>query len=528
MVDTSSVPVASATPQPSEIRQLPIALLRIAIGWHFLYEGLIKLQVGDWSAAGYLSGAVGPAADLYHGMANNATVMPWVNFLNIWGLILIGACLMLGLVTRFASFCAMALLALYYMAYPPLFTSSIGPVEGHYLLVNKTLVELLGLFVVFIYPARLLGLDGILGGILSLWRGKTTTAKQKDATPTHAEAVATSMVLSRRKVLAGLAGAPFVGAFVLAAFKKQGYDSIEHAQLARALSPEAKGLDAVSGATVHRFEWVDIKKLKGQPPTAKIKDLELSRLILGGNLIGGWAHARDLIYVDKLVKAYHNEQKIFETFQIAEACGVNAIITNPALCDIMTSYWEKTGGKMKFISDCGGGNMLEMVKKSVDTGAAACYVHGGRADSWAKDGKWDEFAKVLERIREFGVPAGIGGHQLSTVKGCAEAGLKPDFWMKTLHRTSYWSATETRERDNIWCENPDETIAFMETLEQPWIAFKTMAAGAIQPQDAFQFAFESGADFVCAGMYDFQVVEDVNLAFDVLGGDLNRKRPWCA
>ena len=73
MVEPSSASVASATSQPSEIRQLAMALLRIAIGWHFLYEGLIKLQAGDWSAAGYLSGAVGPAADFYHSLANNAT-----------------------------------------------------------------------------------------------------------------------------------------------------------------------------------------------------------------------------------------------------------------------------------------------------------------------------------------------------------------------------------------------------------------------------------------------------------------------
>ncbi len=250
--------------------------------------------------------------------------------------------------------------------------------------------------------------------------------------------------------------------------------------------------------------------------------------ILGGNLIGGWAHARDLIYVDKLVKAYHNEQKIFETFQIAEACGVNAIITNPALCGIMTSYWEKTSGKMKFISDCGGGNMLEMVKRSIDTGAAACYVHGGVADNWAGAGKWDKFAEVLDQIRDLGVPAGIGGHRLGTVKGCVEAGLEPDFWMKTLHRTSYWSATETHEKDNIWCEDPDDTIVFMETLEQPWIAFKTMAAGAIHPKEAFQFAFENGAEFECAVMYDFQIVDDVNLAVNLLNNDLTRRRPWRA
>ncbi|TWU31816.1 hypothetical protein Poly41_60510 [Novipirellula artificiosorum] len=108
------------------------------------------------------------------------------------------------------------------------------------------------------------------------------------------------------------------------------------------------------------------------------------------------------------------------------------------------------------------------------------------------------------------------------MKGCIAAGLEPDFWMKTLHKTNYWSATDTREQDNLWCEDPEQTIAFMKTVKQPWIAFKTMSAGALKPEDAFGFAFENGADFVCAGMYDFQFVEDVNLAVNVLNGPLPR------
>ena len=63
---------------------------------------------------------------------------------------------------------------------------------------------------------------------------------------------------------------------------------------------------------------------------------------------------------------------------------------------------------------------------------------------------------------------------------------------------------------------------------QSWIAFKTLAAGAIHPEVGFRYAFENGADFVCVGMYDFQVVDDVNIAIDVLSGDLERKRPWRA
>ena len=529
MAELTSTRAAGIPPStPSGIRQLPLALLRAAIGWHFLYEGVVKLQMGNWSAAGYLESAVGPAAEFYHWLGANEALMPWVNLTNIWGLILVGACLMLGLFTRFACLCGMALLALYYMAYPPFFGPAVGPVEGHYLFINKTLVEFLARVVVVAYPARLFGLDGIITGIWAARRGKKAVAKKEDATPTHAEAVAASMVLSRRRVLAGMAGLPVVGAFVLATLKKHGYRTTEHEQLAEALGADAVKPDGLSGATIHRFEWVDIKNLKAKPPMAKIKDLELSRLLLGGNLIGGWAHARDLIYVDKLVKAYHNEQKIFETFQIAEQCGVNALITNPVLCEIMASYWEKTGGKMKFISDCGGRDMKEMVKRSADTGAAACYVHGGMADSWAAKGEFDKFAEVLDLIRTYNIPAGIGGHKLETVKGCVEAGLKPDFWMKTLHKSNYWTYTEKEERDNVWCESAEDTIAYMETLEEPWIAFKTMAAGAIQPKDAFQFAFESGADFVCAGMYDFQIVEDVNLAMDVLGSEVKRTRPWRA
>jgi len=100
--------------------------------------------------------------------------------------------------------------------------------------------------------------------------------------------------------------------------------------------------------------------------------------------------------------------------------------------------------------------------------------------------------------------------------------------MKTLHHHNYWSARHPEEHDNMYCYNPAETISYMKTLPQPFIAFKTMAAGAILPKDGFRYAFENGADFVCAGMYDFQMVEDVNIARDILKSDMKRERNWYA
>ena len=137
-------------------------------------------------------------------------------------------------------------------------------------------------------------------------------------------------------------------------------------------------------------------------------------------------------------------------------------------------------------------------------------------------------------IRSNGKPAGIGAHRIETIQACVKQGIKPDFWVKTLHEQNYWSAqvdTERKEtsdpgfKENIFCFKPQETIDFMNKLEEPWIAFKVLAAGAIQPKDGFQFAFNGGADFICVGMYDFQLVDDTNIALEVLE-KVQRKRRW--
>jgi NAD(P)H-dependent flavin oxidoreductase YrpB (nitropropane dioxygenase family) len=68
----------------------------------------------------------------------------------------------------------------------------------------------------------------------------------------------------------------------------------------------------------------------------------------------------------------------------------------------------------------------------------------------------------------------------------------------------------------------------MGTLHEPWIAFKVLAAGAIIPEEGLKYAYSNGADFVCMGMYDFQMVEDVNIALNALSHAKERERPWMA
>jgi len=116
-----------------------------------------------------------------------------------------------------------------------------------------------------------------------------------------------------------------------------------------------------------------------------------------------------------------------------------------------------------------------------------------------------------------------------------KAGLAPDFYMKTLHDTKYWSTRRPDQMkevidnygvDNYWCMDPKETIAYMAELNRPWIAYKVLAAGAIHPRAGFRHAFDNGADYVAVGMFDFQIAEDAAALVEAVRDSRNREREW--
>ncbi len=277
-------------------------------------------------------------------------------------------------------------------------------------------------------------------------------------------------------------------------------------------------------------------------PKGKIGNLEIGRLLLGGNLLTHYTHSRDLRYVYNLTAHYNTEEKILETMRIAEAHGVDTLVihTAPGVVSMLKKYRYKLGGKIKWIIcttaqvDTEPDDYAKQVQMLVEEGVDAVYLWGVSADRLVSQGKVDMIAKAVEIAKDNGVPSGVGAHDLRVIKECERSNIDADFYIKTFHHHNYKSGPRadqltsvTAEVPGYWCNNPNDVIECMKKVEKPWIAFKVMAAGAIPPRNAFKYAFDNGADFVLAGMFDFEIAEDVLVANSALK-TAKRTRPWRA
>lgn len=504
-------------------------LVRVLIGWHLLYEGVVKLINPHWTAAPFLLESTWIFSGFFKYLASDPAILGVVNFINIWGLLLMGLGLVFGLFTRISALSASVLLFMYFIAQPP-FTGLMiqSNMNGNYIWVSKNLIEIAVLILIARLPQKwFFGMDNFFTD----WSGRRKTGKltgavevPKSDNPEFSELP----ILDRRRVLKNLVSIPVLGVFSYAVLKNFGYESYEEKSLK---------IDGISSASVKTRNFTGLNELKEKAPTGKIGDLEVSRLICGGNLLAGFAHSRDLIYVSKLLRTYFTDEKIWETFRLCEACGINATIVRTAsdTVKVMKKYW-KLGGKINWLAQTypKDDDVFSNSQWAIDSGASAVYIQGNIADRWLSSGRLDLFEKWIKHFEGKGLPVGIGSHELDVVKAMEANGFPVDFYMKTLHPNNYWSyqsdepkpSVNTNTKDNYWSRSPEATIDFMKGVDKPWIAFKVLAAGALKPEEGFKYAYENGADFTCVGMFDYQVVDDCNILTDTLANLKGRERKF--
>ena len=305
------------------------------------------------------------------------------------------------------------------------------------------------------------------------------------------------------------------------------------------LSSAALGLNFENGSRGHAAPAPAVAP--GVLPKGRIGKLEVSRILLGGNLLTHYTHSRDLRYVYSLAAHYNTDEKVMETLAVAEANGINTVSMHnpPHPISVLKRYRCERGGKIQWIICPTAPVEPDMskyrrdIEALVKDGCEAIYLWGVHSDALVMQERFDLLNKAVEAAHEFGVPSGVGGHSLDVVKACEREGIKADFYIKTFHHHNYPTGPKAEqlkapynEFPCYWCKNPEETAEFMKTVTKPWIAFKVMAAGAIPPPDAFRYVFQNGADFVLAGMFDFEIAEDAQTAREIIGSITQRPRPW--
>jgi len=255
-------------------------------------------------------------------------------------------------------------------------------------------------------------------------------------------------------------------------------------------------------------------------PKGKIGHVEISRIICGGNPFDGFAHARDLIYADSLMAHYFTPEKIMDTLGLAEESQINTTIMLcwPHTIEVLNRYRKERGGKIQWIAQSHNPlGQLNCVKMAVDNGAVGFFIQGANGDTFVKEGRLDYIAEIVSLAKKNGLITGVGSHTMNVPKTLEKEGLEVDFYFKTFNNV-----------DSFCPDPPEEIASFMKTVAKPWIAFKVLGAGVIQPQEGFELAFRNGADFINVGMFDFQVAQNAYMVKNILAGGIQRERPWRA
>ena len=256
-------------------------------------------------------------------------------------------------------------------------------------------------------------------------------------------------------------------------------------------------------------------------PTVDFCGLSVTRLIIGANPFGGFSHQSP--ERNEEMRGYHTPERIKETWARAEAAGINTMITNnhsenvtQAVCEYLAD-----SGPLQWIVQLSPGEkgMFHAIDEAADIGAAAMYLHGGILDRAYPGREEGDMKAWLDHIRSHGVPAGVAGH-------APEAHL----WFDSVgaadfHVVAFFNCGSLHHGEGARFRLADMPAAVesIRTIRKPCIGYKIMAAGRIDAQMAFEYAFDNikPADVVNVGMHrgdkDDIVEENVAMVREILG-----------
>ena len=175
------------------------------------------------------------------------------------------------------------------------------------------------------------------------------------------------------------------------------------------------------------------------------------------------------------MKAWYTDDQVMAVLDAAADQGITAVWT--PCYDRWVSCGTNTrerGGRLKIWigqPDPMAAQMEQHITTAARNGARAICIQGIRVDEQARADRWDVLRGRPELIKSFGLPAGMANTapDASDRRGKGAAG---DFYHQTLYRP-----------DNYVREGLEESLATIEKLDKPVVAYKALGAGRIMPGD---------------------------------------------
>lgn len=247
-------------------------------------------------------------------------------------------------------------------------------------------------------------------------------------------------------------------------------------------------------------------------PTMKIRDLEVTRLIVGSNPFTGKSHMDEKTDLD--MKEYFSEEQTFAMLRRCEEAGINAVQSRGSMpvMELIGKY-RREGGSLLWLAQTGKNlaTFDEELDAMMKYDPSAICIHGELADELYLAGMLDRLEGLLDKIRRKNLPCGICAHFPEVLSYAEEKGLRPDYYMASLYNLTQPDRSHDVNPTGERFEDSDipKMYEVIRQLSAPAFALKILGAGrrcATQEQvrSAFVEAFSSmkPGDGVLVGMFD--------------------------
>ena len=241
---------------------------------------------------------------------------------------------------------------------------------------------------------------------------------------------------------------------------------------------------------------------------ARIGDVPVSRLVIGGNPFSGFSHQNG--DRDRQMRAYFTNERIRRTLAAAEAAGVNTVFarTDEHILGVLREYWD-AGGTIRWFAqvlhDLTDADVhRNWIRRAGEAGASGMYLHGGATDFWHANGLFDRFTEALELMRSWGVPGGFAGHR-AAAHAYVRDHVRPDFQMCSHYNPTDRSADPRHSNVGEKWDIADRAamLEVVATLPCPAVHYKVFAGGNRPVEEAFRTLGECVrlGDVVCIGLF---------------------------